>query len=83
MAAQLCGYGCGKPWVPWAGSRLKGHARCYLPAAEADALLACKQADPRLTLERLAHELGTTAAVVTAILAAARDRRAAARADAA
>lgn len=81
--AQPCGYGCGKPWIPWSGSRLRGHARCYLPAPAGDALLERYEADPRLTLDVLAAELQVARPVVVAVLAAARERRAARRADAA
>ena len=27
---QPCGYGCGERWRPFAGTKLKGHARCAL-----------------------------------------------------
>lgn len=27
---QPCGYGCGKPWRPWHGTKLIGHARCMV-----------------------------------------------------
>lgn len=77
--AQPCGYGCGKPWIPWAGSRLRGHARCYLPAPAGDALLDRYEADPRLTVEVLAAEIGVTPSVIAAILNAAKARRAGAR----
>jgi len=72
---QMCGYGCGKPWVPWAGSRLIGHARCLYSPEEAEALLVRFEADPRLREAQLATELGVTVSVVRATLGAARRRR--------
>lgn len=78
MASLLCGYGCGKPWVKWAGSRLIGHARCLYSPEEAEALLVRFEADPRLRESTLAAELGVTASVVRATLGAAQRRRTAA-----
>jgi len=75
IPSQLCGYGCGKPWIPWAGSRLIGHARCLYSHDEAEALLVRFEADPRLRESMLADELGVTVSVVRATLAAARKRR--------
>lgn len=77
MAApfHLCGYGCGKPWVAWAGSKLKGHARCRFSPEEGDALLARYEADPRLTVARLAREIGETRSVVESTLYWAKQRR--------
>ncbi len=71
----LCGYGCGKPWVKWAGSRLTGHARCLYSPEEAEALLLRFEADPKLRESMLAAELGVTVSVVRATLAVARKRR--------
>jgi len=73
--SQLCGYGCGKPWVPWAGSKLKGHARCLYSPEEAEALLVRFEGDPWLRESTLATELGVTVSVVRATLGAARKRR--------
>jgi DNA-binding MarR family transcriptional regulator len=66
----LCGYGCGKPWQPWAGSKLLGHGRCLFTATEAEDILRRFEADPRLTERLLAEELGVTKSTVRATLAA-------------
>lgn len=73
--AQPCGYGCNEPWIPWAGSALKGHARCRFSPEDGDALLVRYEADPRLSVAKLSQELGESVAVVRAALKWAQRRR--------
>jgi len=73
--AQPCGYGCDQPWIPWAGSTLKGHARCRFSPEEGEALLQRYEADAKLSVARLAAELGEPVAVVRATLKWAERRR--------
>jgi hypothetical protein len=67
---------CGQPWRPWCGTKLMTHARCHFSAAEGDAIYERFAADPRLTQDKLAAELGIDKNVLRATLAAARTRRA-------
>lgn len=76
---EPCGYGCGKPWRRWKGTKLIGHAKCALSEAEQDALLQRMEDDPRLTLAVLAERYGVTPAVVIAWQRYALRRRAARR----
>jgi len=57
---------CGKPWIPWAGSRLPCHGRCLFPERDRQLM----QADPRTDLE-LSKALGVT----TSVVRSARKRR--------
>jgi hypothetical protein len=61
---------CGKPWRKWVGSKLTAHARCSLPIAEQDALLARTESQAAL-----AEEFGVSIAVMRAWLRAAEHRR--------
>lgn len=70
---QLCPV-CGKPWWPWAGSKLSCHARCYFPPAEQDAIYERFAADPKLTERQLAVQLGVSFSVLRATLKCARKR---------
>lgn len=69
-----CGYGCDKPWRPFAGTRLIGHAKCAAPPAMQDELRALLDQFPRLTIKRLAEDLGVTVSVLLAWLRAS-DKR--------
>lgn len=78
-----CGYGCGKPWRPFAGTTLIGHAACAITFDEQDALLARLEAEPRLTYRAIASERGVNVSIVTAWVQLALRRRAKRREDAA
>lgn len=77
MSWQPCGYGCHRLWWRWPGTELIGHAKCAVPPAFQDELLALLDRFPRLTAKRLAADLGVTVSVLTAWTAAARRRRSA------
>jgi hypothetical protein len=66
---------CGKKWIPWAGSRLRTHAKCHFSPEEQDALLHYFEMDQRLTESAFAKELGVSTAVLRVTLAEARRRR--------
>lgn len=76
---QECGYGCGKPWRRWNGSKLKGHALCAASPDLQDDVLALVERFPRATIARVAADLGVSSAVVRAWISAALKRRAARR----
>lgn len=66
---------CGGPWVPFAGSKLKTHARCHFtPEAAAD-IYDLFERFPRLTRARAAADFGVTYQVLTATLTYEKKRR--------
>lgn len=60
-----CRY-CARRWVRWPGSRLDGHAACYVPLGFMRDLVAYVSARPLVTFEDVAIALGVTLAVVRA-----------------
>lgn len=61
---QPCGYGCGKPWRPFAGTKLIGHARCAAtPELIAD-IKALIERFPLVGYDRLARDFGVSTAVL-------------------
>lgn len=67
MTWQPCGYGCGKPWRPWRGTRLIGHARCAVPVEVQDAILASLEGSTA-TLASIGEQHGVTRAWIRAAL---------------
>lgn len=55
--ADHCRY-CGLHWIPWAGTKLDGHASCAVTLAFKEQLLAWSESDTTLTHTRLADALG-------------------------
>lgn len=78
MTWEPCGYGCGKPWRRWAGSKLLGHARCAMNDEQKLALLARVENDPKESLKTIAAAHGVSYSVVNAWLNTARKLRRAA-----
>lgn len=74
IKTELCGYGCGKPWRRWKGTKLVGHAKCALSPKGQDAILR-RLESPHVTVAQIAAEHGVTTSVVNAWVAAARKRR--------
>jgi transcription initiation factor TFIIIB Brf1 subunit/transcription initiation factor TFIIB len=66
---------CDRFWAPWVRSKLTRHARCYYTEAEGDALYERWAADPRLSVNRFAAELGVPPVVLTSAFHYARKRR--------
>lgn len=58
-----CRY-CGKPWRMWRGSRLDGHAACYVPRAFYRELRTFLTSHPEVTFGDVAIALDVTIAVV-------------------
>jgi hypothetical protein len=73
-ATKICPT-CLEPWVRWAGSKLQGHARCHFTPAQQDELLRRFDADPKLTIAKLARELDVSTGVVRASLHEAAKRQ--------
>lgn len=71
----LCGYGCGQPWVPWAGTQLKGHAVCAASTEMQDDVYDLRQRFPFAPLYRIARDLGISKSVLVAWLTRAGRRR--------
>lgn len=74
MTWQPCGYGCGKPWRPWLGTRLIGHARCAVTPEVQDAILASLEGSTT-SLASIAEQHDVTLAVVRAWIRLALQRR--------
>lgn len=66
---------CGRPWVPWQGSRLTTHARCHFSDEQADDIYDLYVSTPRLTLARMSADLGVTTSVLLATFTKVRRRR--------
>ncbi len=66
---------CGKPWVPWRGSKLKTHARCHFTDEAADDIFDLYTSTPKLTVARCAADLGVTTSVLKATLVKVQRRR--------
>jgi hypothetical protein len=60
---RTCRY-CGKRWDQQVGSKLDGHARCYVTPAFAKLAHDAWFADPAMSAKRLASALGVTEAVL-------------------
>ncbi len=58
---------CGRPWVPWAHSRLPCHGRCLLNEAGVARVLE-RFRDPAVNHQAIADELGVPVGVVKATL---------------
>ncbi len=72
---ELCGYGCGRMWTPWAGSRLIGHAACAGSAELQDDVLELMDRFPQATQARVAADLRVTVAVLRSWMRLASERR--------
>ena len=73
---QLCGYGCGKPYRPWAHSKLQGHALCAIPVEKQDRIVALLERwAGRASQRRIARLLGVSIGTLRAWYEAALQRR--------
>jgi hypothetical protein len=72
---QPCGYGCGKPWRPFAGTKLIGHALCAASPERQDEILSELLASPKTTLREVADRHGVSTSVLRAWVRAALERR--------
>lgn len=73
IKTEPCGYGCGKPWRRWEGTKLIGHAKCA--ATEiilADVAKLLK--DPHTTQAQIAAKYSVTTSVVRAWAALVKER---------
>lgn len=73
--AQLCGYGCGRMWTPWAGTKLIGHAACAGEPELHDDVMELMDRFPAATIDRVAADLHVSVGVLRSWLRIARERR--------
>lgn len=65
---------CGRPWRPWANSKLSCHAKCYFETAVQDDIYQLKLQFPRVSMYRLAKDFKVPLQVIHASLAEAARR---------